>query len=67
MANSTTALTLPPDLFDQATVVSLAATVAILGASYAVSLGALAPSTPTSLRVLFVWSVFYSVDVLSWS
>ncbi|KAI5862930.1 Emopamil-binding protein [Durotheca rogersii] len=68
MSSSATTLlrsSLPPDLFDQTTLVSLASTVAILGAAYAASLAAL-PPTPTSTRsvlarhrrALFVWHAF---------
>lgn len=54
MANST-ASTLPPDLFDQTTLVSLATTLVILGVAYGASLKALPPSTSGSLRFLFIW------------
>ena len=52
------ASTLPPDLFDQTTIVSLLATVAIVAVAYGASLRALpagstAPGSP--LRFLFVW------------
>lgn len=46
---------LPPDLFDQTTVVSLLATVLIVLVAYGTSCKALAPSTSTSLRFLFIW------------
>ncbi|KAJ9151433.1 Emopamil-binding protein [Coniochaeta hoffmannii] len=52
------ASTLPPDLFDQTTLISLGAVVAILLASLGVSRRVLAPSTPSSLRVLFIWHAF---------
>ncbi len=62
MASSTTAAAgaspLPPDLFDMTTLVSLGATVAILGVAYAASLRALAGGTPASLRALFIWHAF---------
>lgn len=60
MASNATAadLGLPPDLFDQTTLVSLASTVVILGVAYATSLKALPASTPSSYRFLFVWHAF---------
>lgn len=60
MASNTTAADsgLPPDLFDQTTLVSLASTVLILGVAYATSLKALSPSTPGSYRFLFIWHAF---------
>jgi len=54
MANST-ASPLPPDLFDQTTLVSLASTLVILGLAYGASLKTLSPSTSGSLRFLFIW------------
>lgn len=50
--------TLPPDLFDTTTLVSLASTVVILAVAYGTSLKALAPSTPGSYRFLFIWHLF---------
>ncbi|KAJ0116917.1 emopamil binding protein [Diaporthe amygdali] len=60
MASNTTAADpgLPPDLFDQTTLVSLASTVLILAVAYATSLKALSPSTPGSYRFLFIWHAF---------
>lgn len=49
---------LPPDLFDQTTLVSLASTVAILAVAYAGSRAALPASTPASYRGLFIWHAF---------
>ncbi|KAK3952487.1 Emopamil-binding protein [Pseudoneurospora amorphoporcata] len=51
--------TLPPDLFDQTTLISLASTVAILVAAYSLSRAALDPKTTTSRsRFLFIWHAF---------
>lgn len=47
--------TLPPDLFDQTTLVSLAATVAIALTGILLGRAVLPSSTPTSKRFLFVW------------
>lgn len=60
MASNVTAADsgLPPDLFDQTTLVSLASTVLILAVAYATSLKALPPSTPGSYRFLFIWHAF---------
>lgn len=49
---------LPPDLFDTTTLISLASTVTILAIAYGTSLKALAPSTPRSYRFLFIWHLF---------
>ncbi|KAM0335822.1 hypothetical protein ACHAQA_000872 [Verticillium albo-atrum] len=49
---------LPPDLFDQTTLVSLAATVVLLAIAIAVSRRVLHPTTSTSYRVLFIWHAF---------
>lgn len=58
-SNTTTAdAGLPPDLFDQTTLVSLASTVLILAVAYGTSLKALSPSTPGSYRFLFIWHAF---------
>ncbi|KYK55639.1 emopamil binding protein [Drechmeria coniospora] len=46
---------LPPDLFDTTTIISLLFTVVIVVAAYAVSRVVLSPSTSTSLRFLFIW------------
>lgn len=60
MASNTTTADpgLPPDLFDQTTLVSLASTVLILAVAYGTSLKALSPSTPGSYRFLFIWHAF---------
>lgn len=60
MASNVTAADsgLPPDLFDQTTLVSLASTVLILAVAYGTSLKALSPSTPGSYRFLFIWHAF---------
>ncbi|KAI1096757.1 Emopamil-binding protein [Rostrohypoxylon terebratum] len=50
--------TLPPDLFDQTTLVSLASTLAILATAYALSLSTLDRATPASYRFLFIWHAF---------
>lgn len=47
--------TLPPDLFDQTTLLSLAATVAIALAGVLLARVVLPNSTPTSKRFLFIW------------
>lgn len=52
---SETVSSLPPDLFDQTTIISLLATVAIVVAAYGTSRIALAPATSTTLRFLFIW------------
>ncbi|KAI2623171.1 Emopamil-binding protein [Hypoxylon sp. NC1633] len=49
---------LPPDLFDQTTLVSLASTLAILGTAYLASLQALDRNTSGSHRILFIWHAF---------
>ncbi|KAM7217435.1 Emopamil-binding protein [Rhypophila decipiens] len=50
---------LPPDLFDQTTLISLASTVAILLAALLLSRSVLDPNnTPSSLRFLFIWHAF---------
>lgn len=49
---------LPPDLFDTTTLVSLASTLLILSVAYATSQKVLAPSTPGSYRFLFIWHLF---------
>lgn len=50
---------LPADLFDQTTLVSLASTVAILGAAYGLSIVALdRATTRPAHRFLFVWHAF---------
>ncbi|KAI3401049.1 hypothetical protein diail_758 [Diaporthe ilicicola] len=67
MATNTTAAEagLPPDLFDQTTLVSLASTVLILAVAYATSLKALSPSTPGSYRFLFIWHASIPYDNLT--
>jgi len=57
-SSGTSPSTLPPDLFDTTTLVSLASIVAILTAAYGLSLRALAPATPGRLRFLFIWHAF---------
>jgi hypothetical protein len=49
---------LPPDLFDQTTLVSLASTLAILAVAYVGSLAALPASSSGSTRGLFIWHAF---------
>lgn len=50
---------LPPDLFDKTTLISLASTVVILLAALLLSRLVLDPkSTPKSLRFLFIWHAF---------
>ena len=49
---------LPPDLFDQTTIVSLLSTVAILLVAYGLSRRLLASNTSSSLRFLFIWHAF---------
>ncbi|KAK3685497.1 Emopamil-binding protein [Podospora appendiculata] len=59
MASTTTTATLPPDLFDQTTLISLAATVVILLAAFGLSRAALdGKTTSPSLRFLFIWHAF---------
>ncbi|KAL9941616.1 hypothetical protein D7B24_002280 [Verticillium nonalfalfae] len=55
---STYASSLPPDLFDQTTLISLAATVVLLAVAIAVSRRVLHPATSTTYRVLFIWHAF---------
>ncbi|OHE95950.1 emopamil binding protein [Colletotrichum orchidophilum] len=55
---SNTSSSLPPDLFDQTTLISLAATVVLLSVAIAVSRRVLHPATSTSYRVLFIWHAF---------
>jgi hypothetical protein len=52
------ASSLPPNLFDQTTLVSLGAILIILFAALGLSRKVLAPSTPSSLRFLFIWHAF---------
>jgi hypothetical protein len=52
------ASTLPPDLFDQTTIISLFSTVAILLLALALSRQVLPASTSSSLRFLFIWHAF---------
>jgi hypothetical protein len=49
---------LPPDVFDQTTLVSLASTVAALVIAYVGSLAVLPASTSRSWRGLFIWHAF---------
>lgn len=49
---------LPPDLFDTTTLISLASTVLILAVAYGTSVKVLAPTTPNSYRILFIWHAF---------
>jgi hypothetical protein len=49
---------LPADLFDQTTLVSLASTVAILAVAYGISVVSLDRFAPGSHRILFVWHAF---------
>ncbi|KUI71030.1 Emopamil-binding protein-like [Cytospora mali] len=60
MATDTTAVgsSLPPDLFDETTLISLGSTVAILLVAYGTSLKALSASTPGRYRFLFIWHAF---------
>ena len=51
----TTASSLPPDLFDQTTLVSLFSTLVFVFAAYLGSRQALAPNTSTTVRFLFIW------------
>ncbi|KAF4459264.1 C-87 sterol isomerase emopamil-binding [Fusarium albosuccineum] len=46
---------LPPDLFDQTTIISLLSTLAIVFAAYAASLKFLPSSSSGTLRFLFIW------------
>ncbi|WZH45071.1 Emopamil-binding protein [Fusarium acuminatum] len=50
-----TASSLPPDLFDQTTIISLLSTLAIVFAAYATSLKVLPSSSSGTLRFLFIW------------
>ena len=47
--------TLPPDLFDQTTIISLLSTLAIVLAAYLASLRFLAPTASGTVRFLFIW------------
>jgi hypothetical protein len=49
---------LPPDLFDQTTLISLASTLLILAVAHTISQRVLLPSTSGSLRFLFIWHAF---------
>lgn len=55
---ATAGSSLPPDLFDNTTLISLASTLAILAVAYATSLKALSQSTSGSYRFLFIWHLF---------
>jgi hypothetical protein len=52
------ASTLPPDLFDQTTLISLVSVLVILFAALALSRKVLSPSTSPSQRFLFIWHAF---------
>lgn len=45
-------------LFDQTTLLSLGLVLVLIGAAYALSLKLLSSSTPSSLRILFIWHAF---------
>lgn len=49
------ASSLPPDLFDQTTIISLLSTLAIVAAAYLASLRLLPSSATGTLRFLFIW------------
>lgn len=53
MADATTSL--PPDLFDQTTIFSLLATLAIVLAAYAASRAVLPTSSSATVRFFFIW------------
>lgn len=55
---ATAGSSLPPDLFDTTTLVSLASTIVILSVAYVTSLKVLASSTAGSYRFLFIWHLF---------
>jgi hypothetical protein len=46
------------DHLDSTTIISLSAVLLLLNSSYILSLRVLAKSTPTSLRILFIWHAF---------
>ncbi|KAF4981110.1 hypothetical protein FZEAL_3017 [Fusarium zealandicum] len=52
---ATSASSLPPDLFDQTTIISLLSTVAIVLAAYLASLRFLPSASSGTLRFLFIW------------
>ncbi|KAF5025910.1 hypothetical protein F66182_2029 [Fusarium sp. NRRL 66182] len=52
---SASSSSLPPDLFDQTTIISLLSTLAIVFAAYAASLKFLPSSSSGTLRFLFIW------------
>ncbi|EPE02980.1 emopamil binding protein [Ophiostoma piceae UAMH 11346] len=58
MADSSFAASLPPDLFDLTTLISLASTLAILGTAYTASCYALPSTAKKSTRALFIWHAF---------
>lgn len=58
MESVTSAGGLPPDLFDATTLQSLASVLVIVSIAYGTSLKALSPTTPGSLRFLFIWHMF---------
>lgn len=56
MADATAAASsLPPDLFDQTTILSLLATLAIVLAAYAASRAVLPSSSTATVRFFFIW------------
>ena len=56
--SSSLAASLPADLFDPTTLISLASTLAILGTAYTASCYALPSTAKTSTRALFIWHAF---------
>lgn len=57
-STSAAGTSLPPDLFDTTTLISLASTVLILAVAYGTSQKVLPVSTPGSYRFLFIWHMF---------
>ena len=58
MATTAPPTSLPPDLFDQTTIIALSSLVALVAAAVLVSRAVLPAATPSSLRFLFVWHAF---------
>ena len=58
MASPATATPLPPDLFDQTTIIALSSLAGLVVVAIFVSRSILPASTPSSLRFLFVWHAF---------
>ena len=58
MATKSTPTPLPPDLFDQTTIVSLSSLAGLVVAAVFVARTILPASTPSSHRILFVWHAF---------